>query len=487
MATTALALLLILHPAPLSAQQGKGLEERLRDHLYLLASDSLRGREAGTEDAMRAAEYIADQFASIGLKPYEGDSYFQYFTVPLNSGRTYRNVIGIIEGSDPTLSDRYIVLGAHYDHLGVQLGSTYPGADDNASGSSALIEVARNLMIHPELLRRSVIIAAFDAEEIGLYGSTYLASVMPTERIDLMISMDMVGWLRQSGELHVEGTGTVADGDQLIRALDGRGINLHLKPFENSLMTATDTRGFARLEVPTFAVTTGTVSPYHKPGDTADKIDYQGLTEITHFMTSLVTTAATEPSFRRSGRVAAIHRKLPPVEINFGLMVGRTWLKYPDSAFEGRSGFSYGANASLLIHTGWLMWHTGVSYERTATRWPDTEAPLKSYERLRTEQLTVPLTANLRLGEPDDPMYVYIGAGGYYTHRLKGLTSDHQFTIGPDGISGHEWGAQVEFGTRLSMLDINFSTRYGLTNLLVGSDSPKIRTRQTWVTIAYIF
>ncbi len=487
LATMAILLLMITLPTTLRAQQGKGLEERLRDHLYLLASDSLHGREAGTEDAMRAAEYIADQFASIGLKPYEGESYFQYFTVPLHSDRTYRNVIGIIEGSDPALSDRYIVVGAHYDHLGEQLGKIYPGADDNASGSSALIEVARNLMLNPQRLGRSVIIVAFDAEEMGLYGSNYLASVMPAERIDLMISMDMVGWLRQSGKLHIEGTGTVVDGEKWVNSVGNRGIDLHLKPFENSVMTATDTRGFARKQVPTFAVTTGTESPYHKPGDTADKIDYQGLTEITHFMTSLVATAASEPSFRSSGRVASIHRKLPPVEINVGVMAGSTRLKFPDSAFEGRSAFSYGANLSLLLHTGNTMWHTGVSYERSSARWPSMTAPLRSQERLHLEQLTVPLTANIRLGEPDDPIFMYIGVGGYYTHRLDGYTTDKLLTLGPEGIADNEWGTQWELGMRLSSWDINVTWRNGHTNLIEGSDAPKIKTRQKWLTIAYIF
>ena len=79
-------------------------------------------------------------------------------------------MVGVIEGSDPELKNEYIVLGAHYDHLGVRNGKVYNGADDNASGSAALIEVARELFSKRDSLRRSVIIAAFDAEELGLWG-----------------------------------------------------------------------------------------------------------------------------------------------------------------------------------------------------------------------------------------------------------------------------------------------------------------------------
>ena len=174
------------------------LQNRLKAHVYYLASDELRGRKGGSEDAAKAAEYIVDQYKQAGLKPL-----YSNFLVPFSpknsmykdmlgeetgamvddimSGamkdKRFRNVVAVIEGSDNTLKHEFIIIGAHYDHLGVKSdGVVYNGADDNASGSAAIIEVARELMQHPELLKRSVIIAAFDGEEMGLYGSNALAN-----------------------------------------------------------------------------------------------------------------------------------------------------------------------------------------------------------------------------------------------------------------------------------------------------------------------
>ena len=101
--------------------------------------------------------------------------------MPFNAnGTDYKNVVAVIEGSDPVLKDQYIVLGAHYDHLGVKKGQIYNGADDNASGSAAIIEIARALEPQRGSLKRSVVIAAFDAEELGLYGSNHLAARLDT-------------------------------------------------------------------------------------------------------------------------------------------------------------------------------------------------------------------------------------------------------------------------------------------------------------------
>ena len=141
-------------------------EERLAEYVYYFASDSLRGRKAGTPDAAKARDYIVARYKECGLKPFFGGD----FVIPFEKdGNQFANAVGVIEGNE--LKDEYIVLGAHFDHLGVKRGAIYPGADDNASGSAALIEVARELVSRRDELKRSVIIAAFDEEELGLYGS----------------------------------------------------------------------------------------------------------------------------------------------------------------------------------------------------------------------------------------------------------------------------------------------------------------------------
>lgn len=484
-----LATLFLLFSASLSAQQGQVLEERLREHLYYLTSEELRGREAGTEDAAKASEYIAEQFAEMGLEPYIGDSYFQYFPVAGAKDKVFRNVIGIIEGNDPALSNRYIVVGAHYDHLGVQLGQIYPGADDNASGTSALIELTRNLLANRDKLGRSVIIVAFDAEEMGLYGSTYLAEVMPVDRIDLMISMDMIGWLEEGERLTIEGVGTIKDGVQWLAEVPYRGdMKLNLNLFENSIFTATDTRGFAQAGVPTFAVTTGTESPYHKPGDTADKIDFEGLEQVTLFMTSLVEEASKDAAFGRSGRVASIHSPLPRVQLGVTLVSGRSSVRWPDSAFRGKDGYNRGVGATLQLNIGnWLSVRTGANYEWAAPKWPDNNKPYSAATRLKMEQLTVPMSLAARLSLTDSRTYTFISAGAYYTKRFKASVGGESVTIGNYGIAPDEWGAQWELGMNSGHWQLALVSRYGITDLYTTPTKGKTKTRNTLCELTYFF
>ena len=190
-------------------------QQRLERHLYYLASDSLQGRKAGTDDSRKAAAYIENEYRQMGLQPF-GSTYRHYFimqaaslrggAMPINPDsadyyaehdRTvYCNSVGIIPGSDPALKNEFIVVGGHYDHLGVRNGEVYNGADDNASGTAAITEMARQLLARRGELKRSVIICAFDAEEMGLYGSKALSKEMARlgliGKVKMMMSIDMV-------------------------------------------------------------------------------------------------------------------------------------------------------------------------------------------------------------------------------------------------------------------------------------------------------
>jgi Zn-dependent M28 family amino/carboxypeptidase len=285
------------------------LKERLEKHVHTLADDSFKGREAGSIYGRKAAEYIVNQWESIGITPYMKDNYFQPF---LNK---YRNIIGIIEGNDSILKDEYIIVGAHYDHLGFKIKEdtiVYNGADDNASGVAALIELGRELRAIQSSLHRSVILIAFDAEEIGLVVSSYFVEepFVPLEKIRLMFSVDMVGWLKAAGKVEYMGVGTIDKGDDLLlnAALIPKGLQVTMKSFENDILTATDTESFAQRGIPTLAVTTGLKSPYHKPEDDAHLIDYDGLALITEHLKNIIQTVARDPDFKASGKLAPKHQ-----------------------------------------------------------------------------------------------------------------------------------------------------------------------------------
>jgi len=169
---------------------------RMLADLEFLSSDDLRGRAAGSPEAAIARTRIRESFEEAGLT----DIQLQPFT--FGGGQEGVNVLGVVAGTDPSAG--YFAITAHYDHLGVRSGAIYNGADDNASGTAALMELARQIGRAP--LRHSVLFAALDAEEAGLKGAWALVSAPPIalESIELNLNLDMVS-RSTKGELYASG------------------------------------------------------------------------------------------------------------------------------------------------------------------------------------------------------------------------------------------------------------------------------------------
>lgn len=191
-------IILLLLTTPVFAQQ-KASVSNLRKVVEVLASDSLKGRAYKSEEIKLAREYIIENFQKVGLKPY-GNSFEHKVSwhEQLDGNQEVTNIVGYIEGSDAKLKDEFLVIGAHYDHVGYTAdGDTviYNGADDNASGVSGIIELARLLLSNNQRPARSILIVAFDAEEVGLVGSTKFVknSPIPLDKIKAMMSVDMIG------------------------------------------------------------------------------------------------------------------------------------------------------------------------------------------------------------------------------------------------------------------------------------------------------
>jgi acetylornithine deacetylase/succinyl-diaminopimelate desuccinylase-like protein len=197
---------LLIFSTIISAYAETTLKERLEQHVYTLASDEMGGRGSGTKYARMAAEYIIDQWEEVGIEPFFDNSYIQSFW-----NNKFQNLVAIIPGNDPLLKNEYIIIGAHYDHVGTIFGKIYNGADDNASGVASLIEVGRELKFNQSHLKRSIILIAFDAEEKGLIGSTHFIDRWkePIENIKLMINLDMVGYYQAKEEIKYIGSGTI--------------------------------------------------------------------------------------------------------------------------------------------------------------------------------------------------------------------------------------------------------------------------------------
>lgn len=177
---------------------------QLLDDLQTLSADNMQGRSVGTPGGIKAREYVLKRFKESGLEPI-GDSYLQPFEFAARNGEKLQgaNVVGIVKGKKNP--EKYIVVTAHYDHVGTRNGEIYNGADDNASGTSALFAMAEYFKKNRP--SNSLIFVAFDAEEAGLQGSKYFVADLPVKKESILINlnMDMIAH-NDVNELYAVGT-----------------------------------------------------------------------------------------------------------------------------------------------------------------------------------------------------------------------------------------------------------------------------------------
>jgi hypothetical protein len=284
----------------------------LQRHVEFLASDTLEGREAGSRGGQAAGGYLIEQLRKlkIGGGGLQG-AYHQ--NVPTGG----RNILALIPGSDEALRREVIVVGAHYDHVGYgnratsfgPIGFIHNGADDNASGTSGLLEIAEAITKLPTKPRRSILLAWWDGEEEGLLGSKHWIS-QPTiarDRLVLDINMDMIGRLRNS---HVEITG-VRSAYGMRQRLSMINVDLHgaARPldfdFQWECKSNSDHYPFFEAGIPIVMLHTGLHEDYHKPTDDADKINSAGMQQVARYALALLLQMADldrVPAFRAQAR-----------------------------------------------------------------------------------------------------------------------------------------------------------------------------------------
>lgn len=280
----------------------------IRAHIEVLADDAMEGREAGSRGGRAAAAYLAKQLADFGLKP-GGDR--DTFIQTLEAGN-YRNVLAVLEGSDPTLKHEYVLVGAHYDHVGYGTsrnsrgpwGQIHNGADDNASGVACVLEIAQAVTFLAAPPRRSILFAFWDGEEKGLLGSKHWCSqpTVPLQAVALAFNADMIGRLREE-TLHVYGTRT-AQGLRRWLSWQNQATDLILD-ISWELRAHSDHYPLVEREIPALMLHTGLHDDWHRPSDNANKINHEGISATTRLLFSLVVEGANQPSrfaFRREAR-----------------------------------------------------------------------------------------------------------------------------------------------------------------------------------------
>ena len=250
--------------------------DALLERVKFLSLDSLEGRRTGEKGGLIARNYVVDQFKKHNIAPL-----LEEFTQPFSfEGRrdkkTYEgaNVLGLITGTE--YPDKYIVISAHYDHVGINKGEIYNGADDDASGTSAIIALVEYLKNNPP--KHSVVIAAFDAEEMGLRGAAHFleANTIAKDKIALNINLDMVG-RNDNNELYVVGTNLYK---QLQPSITDLELPENFKLLvghdglddKQSWVFSSDHGPFHRQEIPFLYFGVEDHEDYHKPTDDFEKI-----------------------------------------------------------------------------------------------------------------------------------------------------------------------------------------------------------------------
>lgn len=209
-----------------------------------------------------------------------------------------QNIIGIIDGSDPVLKNEYIVIGAHYDHLGhggIGSNSRMPdttaihyGADDNASGVALMMDIANKINKNKTKFKRSVIFVAFGAEELGIVGSKFFFKdkLIDASKIKAMINLDMVGRMNPEKRLQIGGSGTATEFNEIIDLINKKYQFLIQKNPDG--YGPSDHSSFYSNKIPVLFISTGAHEDYHTPFDTPDKINYASMSKISNFVYDIV-------------------------------------------------------------------------------------------------------------------------------------------------------------------------------------------------------
>jgi aminopeptidase N len=304
--------------APLAWLPSAFSQERLLADVFALAALP-GGRAPGGRGHSEAAALVEEKFRAAGLKPYAGG----YRSGQDKPGGA--NVLGLAEGL--AKKDEYVVLAAHYDHLPAKDGAVFPGADDNASGVALLLELARHYGKTPAA--RSIIFAAFDGEELGRQGSKAFVGGLPAalkDKINAAVNFDTVGRLG-AGKILILGSGS---SDKWVHILRGAGFVTGYDYAPAGDLDSSDQASFLEAGIPGIQFFSGARPDYHKPSDTADKIDGRGLAKQAEFAREVIDYLAGSSDLitRPAGVAPAAPPQAGERQASTGLV--------PDFSFQGK-------------------------------------------------------------------------------------------------------------------------------------------------------
>ncbi|GIV44225.1 MAG: hypothetical protein KatS3mg035_1348 [Bacteroidia bacterium] len=346
--------------------------QNLQKHVEYLAADKLEGRLAGSKGETLAAKYIQKYFRSYGLKPFPNTkSYIQNFEYRFhpNPHQTpsekdpkvqAKNVIGFLNNQ----SDKTFIIGAHYDHLGYnerghstapnEKNAIHNGADDNASGTALLIELARLFAQNSIQEPVNFLFVAFSGEEDGLQGSKFFADFLIQNqnlvgKPVFMLNMDMVGRLDSLYKFHVHGVGTSEKLEELLQLMKPAGFQIQS---DSSGIGPSDHTSFYKKNIPVLFFFTGLHTDYHKPSDDAHKINFYGMKIITEYIYNITLALSERKEFPFYKTALKTEKQAAKYKVSLGIMPD--YKDYGDglhveSVIEGRPAHAAGIQEGDII------------------------------------------------------------------------------------------------------------------------------------------
>jgi len=342
--SSVLVLLFTVYYSLFTASAQEISKANLKKHISYLADDKLKGRGTSSPEEKVAADYIIKQFQEIKLQP-KGNSGFNYnFTFKCNLDphdtvpehavqRTGSDVVGYLDNG----AENTIIIGAHYDHLGMGMdknsldanpeGKIHNGADDNASGVAGVIELARYYAGNNKKENYNFLFICFSGEELGLYGSKKYCEnpTIDFTKVDYMINMDMIGRLKDSTKtVVVYGVGT---SPEFVSILDKVKTDLSIKK-DSSGVGPSDHTSFYLKNIPVLHFFTGQHGDYHKPSDDEEKINYEGEKKVLDLIIAIESETEKLPKLKFLETKSSDKDNTPRFKVTMGVM--------PDYTYEGK-------------------------------------------------------------------------------------------------------------------------------------------------------
>ncbi len=319
---------------------------RIQKDIAWLASDKLKGRGTGTKEELKAAKYIAKQMKRAGIRPAgDAGTYFANFTfkkptdphggvAPDAPTLQCRNVVGFLDNG----AAHTVIIGAHYDHLGLghdhnsldpePHGKIHNGADDNASGTAGVLELARLLSANGKKEQYNYLFICFSGEELGLVGSKKFTErpTIDLSKVHYMINMDMIGRLDPAKGLVIGGVGTAPD---FVPTLQNLRFDYKIK-YDSAGIGPSDHTSFYLRNIPVLFFFTGQHSDYHKPSDDVELIQLEGVGKVLRYVYQVIEQLDNKPKLVWQ-EVKTKDNDSPRFTVTLGIM--------PDYTFDGKGVF----------------------------------------------------------------------------------------------------------------------------------------------------